>query len=187
MPAGSERHAGGGGPPVEPAQLLRRLHGQGASVEHPACHRGGHLHHDRHPPDGAGSLCTVRHATGGVEPEGRREPWREQRRTPEGSAPQVKGSPPPRSAHQRRTSKGGEPGPDPWRGAAHGGACGSGAHSELSESGGSEHPERLPSDTSDRRFSGLAISRSLPKKSPRVIDWNHPWGEGPCMPSASAD
>ena len=65
------------------------------------------------------------------------------RRTPEGSVPQVKGSPPPRSACQRRTSKGGEPGPDHWRGADHGGACGSGAHSELSESGGSEDPERL--------------------------------------------
>jgi hypothetical protein len=139
------------------------------------------------PQTGTGSLCTVRPATDGGEPEGRREPWREQRRTPEGSAPQVKGSPPPRSAHQRRTSKGGEPGPEPWRGADHGGACGSGAHSELSESGGLEHPARLPSDTSDRRSSGMASSRSLPEKSPRVIPWNHPWGEGPCMPSASAD
>jgi hypothetical protein len=66
-----------------------------------------------------------------------------QRRTPEGSVPPIKGSPPPLSAHQRRRSKGGEPGPDPWRGADHGGACGSGAHSELSESGGSEDPEGL--------------------------------------------
>jgi hypothetical protein len=80
------------------------------------------------PQTGTGSLCTVRPATDGGEPEGRREPWREQRRTPEGSAPPIKGSPPPRSAHQRRTSKGGQPGPDPWRGAVHGGACGSGAH-----------------------------------------------------------
>ena len=82
------------------------------------------------PQTGAGSLCTVRHATGGHatgggEPEGRREPWREQRRTPQGSAPPIKGSPPPRSAHQRRTSKGGERGPESWRGAVHGGACGS--------------------------------------------------------------
>ncbi|MCX5961111.1 MAG: hypothetical protein NT053_15290 [Cyanobacteria bacterium] len=45
-------------------------------------------------------MCTVRHATGGGEPEGRREPWREQRRTPEGSAPPIKGSPPPRSGPQ---------------------------------------------------------------------------------------
>ena len=118
------------------------------------------------PQTGTGSLCTVRPATDGGEPEGRREPWREQRRTPEGSAPPIKGSPPPSSAHQRRTPISGEPGPDPWRGAVHGGACCSGAHSELSESGGSEHPERLPSDTSDRRSSGLANSRSLPEKSP---------------------
>jgi len=111
-------------------------------------------------------LDSHRFLSGGGEPEGWSEPWRKQRRTPEGSVPPIKGSPPPRSAHQRRTPKGGEPGPDPWRGADHGGACGSGAHSELSESGGSEHPERLPSDTSDRRSSGLANSRSLPEKSP---------------------
>jgi hypothetical protein len=67
------------------------------------------------PQTGTGSLCTVRPATGGGEPEGWREPWRMQRRTPEGSAPPIKGSPPPRSAHQRWTSMGGEPGPDPWR------------------------------------------------------------------------
>jgi hypothetical protein len=65
------------------------------------------------------------------------------RRTPEGSAPPIKGSPPHRSAHQRRTSKGGEPGPDPWRGADHGGACGSGADRGLSGSCGSEDPEGL--------------------------------------------
>jgi len=57
--------------------------------------------------------------------------------------PPIKGSPPPCSAHQRRTSKPGEPGPDPWRGADHGGACGSGADQEQSESDGSEDPERL--------------------------------------------
>jgi hypothetical protein len=53
------------------------------------------------------------------------------------------GSPPPLSAHQRRRSKGGEPGPDPWRGADHGGACGSDADQEHSESSGSEDPEGL--------------------------------------------
>jgi hypothetical protein len=37
------------------------------------------------------------------------------RRPPEGSAPQVKGSPLPLSTRQRRTPKDGEPGPDPWR------------------------------------------------------------------------
>jgi hypothetical protein len=52
------------------------------------------------PQTGTGSLCTVRPATDGGEPEGRREPWREQRRTPEGSAPPIKGSPPPRSGPQ---------------------------------------------------------------------------------------
>ena len=88
---------------------------------------------------------------------------------------------------QRRIPKDGEPGPDPWRGADHGGACGSGADQEHSVSDGSEDPEGLPSDTSDRRSSGLANSRFLPETSPRVIPWNHPWGEGPCMPSASAD
>ena len=66
-----------------------------------------------------------------------------QRRTPEGSAPPLKGSPLPRSAHQRRRSKGGEPGPDPWRGADHGGACGSVADQEHSMNDGSEDPERL--------------------------------------------
>ncbi len=88
---------------------------------------------------------------------------------PEGSVPPIKGSPPHRLAHQRRTAKGGEPGPEPWRGADHGGACGSGAHSELSESGGLEHPARLPSDTSDRRSSGPAHSRFLSETSPGVI------------------
>jgi hypothetical protein len=132
-------------------------------------------------------LATGGHATGGGEPEGCREPWRKQRRTPEGSVPPIKGSPPPRSARQRRTPKDGEPGPDPWRGEDRGGACGSGAHQGLSESCGSEDPEGLPSDTSDRRSSGLAHSRFLPETSPRVIPWNHPCGEGPCMPSASAD
>jgi len=68
-----------------------------------------------------------------------------QRRTPEGSVPPIKGSPPPRSAHQRQTSKGGEPGADPWRGADRGGACGSGADQEHSESDGSEDPEGLRS------------------------------------------
>ena len=81
-------------------------------------------------------MCTDRQTTGGGEPEGWREPWREQRRTPEGSAPPIKGSPPPRSAHRRRTAKGGEPGPDPWRGADHGGACGSVADQKHSESDG---------------------------------------------------
>jgi len=57
--------------------------------------------------------------------------------------PPIKGSPPPLSARQRRRSKGGEPGPDPWRGADHGGACGSGADQEQSVSDGSEDPERL--------------------------------------------
>ena len=52
------------------------------------------------PQTGIGSLCTVRPATDGGEPEGRREPWRDQRRTPEGSAPPIKGSPPPRSGPQ---------------------------------------------------------------------------------------
>ena len=60
------------------------------------------------PQTGTGSLCTVRPDTDGSEPEGRREPWREQRRTPEGSAPPIKGSPPPRSptsaGHQRAAS-----------------------------------------------------------------------------------
>jgi hypothetical protein len=67
------------------------------------------------------------------------------RRTPEGSVPPIKGSPPHRFARQRRTPKDGEPGPDPWRGADHGGACGSGAHRErrLSASDGSKDPERL--------------------------------------------
>ena len=55
------------------------------------------------PQTGTGSLCTVRPDTDGSEPEGRREPWREQRRTPEGSAPPIKGSPPPISTHQRRS------------------------------------------------------------------------------------
>ena len=50
------------------------------------------------------------------------------RRTPEGSVPPIKGSPLHRSAYQCRTPKSGEPGPDPWRGADHGGACGSGPH-----------------------------------------------------------
>ena len=67
------------------------------------------------------------------------------RRTPEGSAPPIKGLPPPRSACQRRRSKVGEDGPDPWRGADHGGACGSGDHRELSESDGSEDPDELRS------------------------------------------
>jgi hypothetical protein len=67
------------------------------------------------------------------------------RRTPEGSVPSSKGTPPPLSARQRRTPKDGEPGPDPWRGADHGGACGSGAHRELSVSDGSEDPEGLRS------------------------------------------
>ena len=57
------------------------------------------------------------------------------RRTPEGSAPPLKGSPLTRSAHQRRTPKDGEPGPDPWRGADHEGACGSGALCWAEESG----------------------------------------------------
>jgi hypothetical protein len=65
------------------------------------------------------------------------------RRTPEGSVPPIKGSPPHRSAHQRRTPKDGEPGPDPWRGADHGGACGWGADQDHSESDGSEDPERI--------------------------------------------
>ena len=59
------------------------------------------------------------------------------------SAPPIKGSPLPLSARQRLTSKPGEPGPDPWRGADHGGACGSGADQEHSESDGSEDPEGL--------------------------------------------
>ncbi len=92
---------------------------------------------------GARSAFTARPASGGGEQEGRREPWREQLRTPEGSASPIKGSPLPRSAHQRRTPKDGEPGPDPWRGVDHGGACGRGADQEHSESGGSEDPERL--------------------------------------------
>jgi len=70
------------------------------------------------------------------------------RRTPEGSVPPIKGSPPtcsapPCSARQHRRSKGGEPGPDPWRGADHGGACGSGADQKHSVSDGSEDPEGL--------------------------------------------
>ena len=92
---------------------------------------------------GARSAFTARPASGGGEQDGRREPWRMQRRTPEGSAPPLKGSPLPRSAHQRRRSKGGEPGSDPWRGADHGGACGSGADRGLSGSCGSEDPEGL--------------------------------------------
>ena len=78
-----------------------------------------------------------------------------QRRTPEGSVPPIKGSPPPRAAHQRPASMGGEPGPDPWRGADHGGACGSGADQEHSESDGSEDPEGL------RPALHLEIQRSL--------------------------
>jgi hypothetical protein len=85
---------------------------------------------------GARSAFTVRPASGGGEQDGRREPWRMQRRTPEGSAPPLKGSPLPRSAHQRRTPKDGEPGSDPWRGADHGGACGSVADQKHSESDG---------------------------------------------------
>ena len=55
------------------------------------------------PPAGAGSLCTDRpatrgHATGGGEQGGRRGPWRMPRRTPEGSVPPIKASPPPLSA-----------------------------------------------------------------------------------------
>ena len=68
-----------------------------------------------------------------------------QRRTSEGSVPPIKGSPPHLSAHQRRTAKGGEHGPDPWRGADHGGAWGSGADQKHSESDGSEDPEGLRS------------------------------------------
>ena len=59
--------------------------------------------------------------------------------------PPIKGSPPHRSARQRRRSKDGEHGPDPWRGADRGGACGSGADQEHSESDGSEDPEGLRS------------------------------------------
>ena len=51
-PPAAERHAGGGGAPLESAQPLWRHRGQGASVEHPGRHRGGHLHHDRQPPAG---------------------------------------------------------------------------------------------------------------------------------------
>jgi hypothetical protein len=83
---------------------------------------------------------------------------RMQRRTPEDSAPQVKGSPPPRSAHHRRTSLGGEPGPDPWSAADHGGACSSGAVRELSESNGSEDPEQF-------RFRGVGSCGLRPRRS----------------------
>jgi hypothetical protein len=71
--------------------------------------------------------------------------WRRQRRTPEGPTSSIKGAPQPISARQRRITTSGEPGPDPWRGADHGGACGSGADQEHRESDGSEDPEGLRS------------------------------------------
>jgi hypothetical protein len=79
----------------------------------------------------------------------RRQPWRRLCRTPEGPAASINGSPPPISAPQPRITSSGEPGHDPWRGADHGGACGSGAHRELIVSDGSEAAaaQRIQSDS----------------------------------------